>query len=118
MSADSGALAERASGASASGGDGAVDVASTESAVATAETSLSTLTGVGTDSGTAAESTGGASASGGLGAVDVMATIGLDTIGLATIAKRSGSNSGESAKSERLEHFVCKIMISYSNHRF
>ena len=117
VTADSGTLAESADAASARGRDGAVDVLSSESAVATAETFSTTLTGVGTDSGTAAECTGGASASLGLGAEDVVATIGLDTVNLATVATvgllspGGGSNTSESAESERLEHFVCKIMI-------
>ena len=121
VTADSGALAERASGASAGGGDGAVDVLSTESAVATAETSLATLTRVSADSGASAEGSSGASASGGLGAVDVVATIAaantVATIGLgatvratvgATEIETSSSDTSKSAESERLEHFVCR----------
>ena len=120
VTADSGALAERASGASAGGGDGAVDVLSTESAVATAETSLATLTGVSADSGASAEGSSGASASGGLGAVDVVATIAaantVATIGLGATVRAtvgateipSSSDTSKSAESERLEHFVCR----------
>ena len=121
VTADSGALAERASGASAGGGDGAVDVLSTESAVATAETSLATLTGVSADSGALAERASGASASGGLGAVDVVATIAaantVATIGLGatvraaeieSVTEGSSSDTSKSAESERLEHFVCR----------
>ena len=121
VTADSGALAERASGASAGGGDGAVDVLSTESAVATAETSLATLTGVSADSGASAEGSSGASASGGLGAVDVVATIAaantVATIGLGatvraaeieSVTEGSSSDTSKSAESERLEHFVCR----------
>ena len=124
VSADSGALTERASGASASGGDGAVDVLSTESAVATAETSGTTLTGVSADSGATSERASGASASVGLGAVDVVATIGtantvatIATVGGATIRGSTetpavttpggSSDSSKNAESERLEHFVC-----------
>ena len=120
VTADSGALAERASGASAGGGDGAVDVLSTESAVATAETSLATLTRVSADSGASAEGSSGASASGGLGAVDVVATIAaantVATIGLGATVRAtvgateipSSSDTSKSAESERLEHFVCR----------
>ena len=116
VSADSGALAERASGASAGGGDGAVDVASTESAVATAETSGTTLTGVSADSGTTSERASGASARAGLGAVDVVATIGTantmatvrgSTETPAVTTPGGSSDSSKSAESERLEHFVC-----------
>ena len=124
VSADSGALTERASGASASGGDGAVDVLSTESAVATAETSGTTLTGVSADSGATSERASGASASVGLGAVDVVATIStantiatIATVGGATIRGSTetpavttpggSSDSSKNAESERLEHFVC-----------
>ena len=121
VTADSGALAERANGASAGGGDGAVDVLSTESAVATAETSLATLTGVSADSGASAEGSSGASASGGLGAVDVVATIAaantVATIRLGatvraaeieSVTEGSSSDTSKSAESERLEHFVCR----------
>ena len=113
VSADSGALAERASGASAGGCDGAVDVASTESAVATAETSRATLTTVSADSGALAEGSSRASASAGLGAVDVVATIGaantVSTIGVTeapSVATPGSSDTSKSAESERLEHFV------------
>ena len=125
VSADSGALAERASGASAGGSNGAVDVSATESAVATAETSGTTLTGVSADSGTTTERASGASASVGLGAVDVVATVGtantVATVGStetpAVTTPGGSSDSSKSAESERLEHFVVvEIMISYSNH--
>ena len=118
VSADSGTTAEGASGASAGGSDGAVDVASTESAVATAETLGTTLTGVSADGSARAEGTSRASASGGLGAVDVVATIGTaNTVAtIATIGSTetpvttpgSSSDSSKSAESERLEHFVCR----------
>lgn len=88
VTANSGALAEAADAASAGGRDGAVDVGTSESAVATAKTSSTTLTGVGADSGTSAESTGGAKASCGLGAVDVVAAKGLETaIGLLNLVR-------------------------------
>ena len=115
VTADGKSLAERASGSSAGGGLGAVDVSSAELAVATAETVLTTLTRVTADGRSSAERARGSSAGGGLGAVDVSteraAEASVATIGgsIALLTTPGGSSdSSKSAESERLEHFVCR----------